>query len=65
MCKLITCAKGVDDLSIRIDGDRDRRQRPLTQNENRTGRYHVGYMLRDVSYFAKIKKKLRLFWHTN
>ena len=65
MCKLITSAKGVDDLSIRIDRDCDRRQRQLTQKENVKGKYYVRFMLRDVSKFATVPKKLHMFWHTN
>ena len=38
MYKLITSARGNDDLSIGIDGDRGRRQRELTNNKNIRGK---------------------------
>ena len=39
--KLITSARGSDDLSIGFDRDRGRRQRELTNNKNIKGKYHV------------------------
>ena len=39
--KLITSARGADDLRIGFDRDRDRKQRELTNNRNQKGKYHI------------------------
>ena len=38
--KLLTTSKSSDDLSIGFDRDRNRRQRDLTINKNKKGKYH-------------------------
>ena len=57
MYKLITTAKGCDDLSIGFDGDRTRRGNELTNNKNLKGKYHVRIYLRDVFGFAEHQEK--------
>ena len=57
MCKLITSGRNSDDLSIRFDRDRGRRQRELTNNKNIKGKYHVTIMLKDVFGFAEHQEK--------
>ena len=57
MYKLITTAKGCDDLSIGFDRDRDNRKNELTNNENVKGKYHVRIHLKDVFGFAEHLEK--------
>ena len=57
MYKLITGARGSDDLSIGCDRSRDRRKQELTINKNIKGKHHVIIYLRDVSGFAEWQKK--------
>ena len=57
MYKLITTAKGCDDLSIGFDRDRTRRRNDLTNNKNVKGKYHVGIYLKDVFGFAEHQEK--------
>ena len=57
MYKLITSAKGRDDLSICFDRDRTRRQRELTNNKNIKGKYHVRIYLKDIFGFAEHQEK--------
>ena len=55
--KLITTAKGCDDLSIGFDRDRTRRRKEFTNNKNIKGNYHVRIYLRDVFGFAQYQEK--------
>ena len=57
MYKLITTAKGCDDLSIGFDPDQSRRQRELTNNKNIKGKYHVRIYLKDIFGFAEHQEK--------
>ena len=57
MYKLITTAKGCDDLSIGFDRDRTRRRSELTKNKNMKGKYHVRIYLKDVFGFAEHQEK--------
>ena len=57
MYKLLTSARGCDDLSIGFDRSRDRRQRELTNNENIKGKYHVRIYLKDVFGFTEKQEK--------
>ena len=57
MYKLITTAKGCDDLSIGFDRDRTRRRNELTNNKNIKGKYHVRIYLKDVFGFAEHQEK--------
>ena len=57
MYKLITTAKGCDDLSIGFDRDRTRRRNELTNNKNVKGKYHVRIYLKDVFGFAEHQEK--------
>ena len=57
MYKLLTTAKGCDDLSIRFDRDRTKRRNELTNNKNIKGKYHVRIYLRDVFGFAEHQEK--------
>ena len=57
MYKLLTSSKGSDDLSICFDGDRNRRQRELTNNKSQKGKYHVRIYLKDVFGFAEYQEK--------
>ena len=58
MYKLLTSAKGSDDLSIGFNRDRGRRRNELTNSKTVKGRYHVGIYLKDNFGFDNIKKKL-------
>ena len=58
MYKLITSARGSDDLSIGFDRSRDRRKQQLTNNKNIKGKYHVIIYVRDVFGFAQRQKNL-------
>ena len=53
MYKLLTTAKGCDDLSSGFDRSRDRRQRELTSNNKIKGNYHVRIYLKDIFGFAQ------------
>ena len=53
MYKLLTSAKGSDDLSIGFDRDRGRRRNELTNNKNIKGKFHVRIYLKDVFGFAE------------
>ena len=55
--KLITSAKGTDDLSIAFDRDCERRQRELTNNKNIKVKKHVKILLEDVFGFAEHQEK--------
>ena len=57
MYKLLTSSKGSDDLSIRFDRDRSRRQRELTNNKTQKGKYHVRIYLKDIFGFAEYQEK--------
>ena len=57
MYKLITTAKGCDDLSIGFDRDRTRRRNELTNNKNIKGKYQVRIYLKDVFGFAEHQTK--------
>ena len=57
MYKLKFSAKNTDDLSIRFDRNSNRRQRELTNNKNKNGKYHVRVMLKDVFGFAEHQEK--------
>ena len=57
MYKLITTAKGCDDLSIGFDRNRTRRRNELTNNKNIKGKYHVRIYLKDVFGFAEHQEK--------
>ena len=57
MYKLITSAQNTDDLSIRSDRDRGRRQRELTNNKNKNSKYHVTIMLKGIFGFAEHQEK--------
>ena len=57
MYKLITSAKGSDDLSTGFDRDRNRRQRELTNSKNHKGKYHFRNLLKVVSGFSEHQSK--------
>ena len=57
MYKLLTTAKGCDDLSIGFDRDRTRRRNELTNNKNVKGKYHVRIYLKNVFGFAEHQEK--------
>ena len=57
MYKLLTSARGSDDLSIGFDCDCGRRQQELTIKKSIKGKYHVSINLRDVLRFAQWQKK--------
>ena len=57
MYKLLTSAKGCDNLSIGFDRDRGRRQRELSNVKNVKGKYHLRIMLRDIFGFAEHQGK--------
>ena len=57
MYKLITTAKGCDDLSIRFDRGRTRRRNELTNNKNIKGKCHVRIYLDDVFGFVEHQVK--------
>ena len=63
--KLITSARGSDDLSTVFDRDRGRRQRELTNNKNIKGKYLVRIYLKDVFGFSQQQKKGLLDLVTN
>ena len=55
--KLITTAKGCDDLSIGFDRDRTRRRNELTKNKKVKGKNHLRNYLKDVFGFAEHQEK--------
>ena len=57
MYKLITTAKGCDDLSIGFDQNRDNRRNELTNYKNVKGKHHVRIYLKDVFGFAEHQEK--------
>ena len=57
MYKLITTAKGCEDLAIGFDRDRIRRQNELTNNRNTKEKYHVRIYLKDVFGFVEHQEK--------
>ena len=57
MYRLITSARGTDDLSHGFDRDRGRRQRELTNNKNKEAKYHVLNFLRDLFGFVDYQEK--------
>ena len=57
MYKHLTSSKGSDDLSIGFDRDRNRRQRELTNNKSKKGKYPVRIYLKDVFGFAEYQEK--------
>ena len=57
MCRLKTSAKNIDDLSIRFDFDRVRKQRLLTNNKIQKRKYHVRNMPKDRFGYALHQEK--------
>ena len=57
MYKLITTAKGCDNLSIGFDQDRTRRRNEITNNKNKKGKYHVRIYVKDSFGFAEHQTK--------
>ena len=57
MYKLLTTARGCDDLSIGFHRSRNRRQRELTNNKNINGKYLVKNQLKDIFGFAQHQLK--------
>ena len=57
MYKLITTAKGCDDLSIGFDRDRTRRRNEITDNKKIKGKNHVRIYIKDVFGFAEHQEK--------
>ena len=55
--KLLTTARGCDDLSIGCDRSRDRRQRELTNNKNTKGKYYVRIYLKDIFGYPEHHEK--------
>ena len=55
--KLITSARGIDDLSIGFDRDHRRRQQDLTENNNLNCKYYVRVKLKNVFGFAEQHEK--------
>ena len=55
--KLITTAKGFDDLSIGFDRDRGRRRNELANNKNIKGKYHVRVHSKGIFGFAEHQEK--------
>ena len=56
MYKLITSSKGSDDLYIGSDRSRNRRDE-LAQNKNLKGKYHLGFMFKDVIGYIEWMEK--------
>ena len=54
---LLTAARGRDDLSIRFDRSRDRRQRELTNNKDIKGKFHVRILLKVIFGSAEHQEK--------
>ena len=57
MYKLITSAKGCNDLSVGFDRDREKRRNELTNNKHVKGKHHVIIMLKDVFGYAEHPEK--------
>ena len=57
MYKLITGCKDIDELSIRFDRNRDRRQRELTIHKIQKRRCHVRTLLLDLFGFAEYQQQ--------
>ena len=57
MYKLITSARGSDDLPIGFDRDRNRRQRELTKDKIIKGKNHVRIYLEEIFGFAEHQGK--------
>ena len=57
MYKLLTSARGCDDLSNCFDRSRDRRQRELTNNKNIKGNFHARINIKDIFGFAEHQEK--------
>ena len=57
MYKLLTSAKGSDDLSTGFDRDRGRRRNELTNNKTVKGRYHIRIYLKLIFGFAEHQEK--------
>ena len=55
--KLITGARGSDNLSIGFDRDRGIRQRELTNNEPQKGKFHLIIMLKGIFGFSQCQEK--------
>ena len=55
--KLLTSRRGIDDLSIGFDRDRNRRQRELTNNKTQKGKFPVRIYLKDVFGLAEYQEK--------
>ena len=58
--KLMTNAKDIDDLSIGLDRDRNRRRDELTNYKNLKGKYLVRIVLKNVFEFAEHQKNYGL-----
>ena len=57
MYKLLTTAKGADDLSYGFGHDRDRRKKKLANSKTVKVSHHVRNLLRDVFVLAKCEEK--------
>ena len=57
MYKIITSARATDDLSIRFDRDRGRRQPELTNNKTQRVKFHLKTLLKDVFGFSECQEK--------
>ena len=57
MYKLVTTAKGCDDLSVGFDCSRDRRKQELINNKNQKGKYEIRIHLNDIFRFAEHQEK--------
>ena len=60
MYKLISSAKGSDDLSIGFNRNRNTRETELTKKKNIKSENHLRVMLKDIFGLAEYQKKLRL-----
>ena len=57
MHKLLTTARGCDDMSFGFDRSRDRRQRELSNNKSQKGKNHVGIYLNGIFGYAQLQLK--------
>ena len=57
MYKLVSSVKDSGDLYFGFDRDPNGRQREVTNNTNKKGKYHLRIMLRDIIGFAENHKK--------
>ena len=57
MYKLLTTARGCDDLSIGFHRDRDTGQQELTYSKRIKGKYHVRIFFKDIFGLAKHQLK--------